>query len=59
MLTRLAATLRGRQSLGEGIEGMGGEGGEGATVVLDENCLVRCTYLLSKPDVILCVEWDG
>lgn len=40
MLTRLAATLRGRQSLGEGIEGMGGEGGEGATVVLDENCLV-------------------
>ncbi|KAJ6005173.1 hypothetical protein N7451_003117 [Penicillium sp. IBT 35674x] len=40
MLTRLAATLRGRQSLGGGIEGMGGEGGEGATVVLDENCLV-------------------
>jgi hypothetical protein len=45
MLSRLAATLRGRQTLGGGlgggIEGIGGEGGEGATVVLDENCLVR------------------
>ncbi|KAJ5654739.1 hypothetical protein N7490_001742 [Penicillium lividum] len=38
MLTRLAATLRGRQTLEGGIEGVGG--GEGATVVLDENCLV-------------------
>ncbi|KAJ5636923.1 uncharacterized protein N7484_010236, partial [Penicillium longicatenatum] len=43
MLSRLAATLRGRQTLGGGlgggIEGIGGEGGEAATVVLDENCL--------------------
>lgn len=45
MLTRLATTLRGRQSLGGGIESIGGEGGEGTTVVLDENCQVRFRWL--------------
>ncbi|KAJ5086127.1 hypothetical protein N7532_010898 [Penicillium argentinense] len=42
MLTRLAATLRGRQgaSLGGGIPAIGGEAGENATIILDDNCQV-------------------
>ncbi|KAJ9212426.1 hypothetical protein DTO166G4_5918 [Paecilomyces variotii] len=39
MLSRLAATLRQRQTLG-GIAALGGEVGEGTTIVLDENCTV-------------------
>ncbi|KAJ5245853.1 hypothetical protein N7468_000836 [Penicillium chermesinum] len=41
MLARLAATLRGRQGLGADLDSFGGDQtGEGATIVLDENCLV-------------------
>ncbi|KAL1846207.1 hypothetical protein Plec18167_002315 [Paecilomyces lecythidis] len=39
MLSRLAATLRQRQTLG-GIAALGGEVGDGTTIVLDENCTV-------------------
>lgn len=40
MLARLASSLRGRQALAGGAGGLGGAAGEGATIVLDENCLV-------------------
>lgn len=46
MLARLAATLRGRQG-GAGAGGIGGIGdvpGEGASVVLDDNCVVCSLY---------------
>jgi hypothetical protein len=39
MLARLAATLRGRQGGADG-GGLGAGPGEGASVVLDDNCLV-------------------
>lgn len=43
MLAQLAATLRGRQGLGGGVQNLDTGGGERATVVLDDNCLVCYT----------------
>ncbi|KAJ5678503.1 uncharacterized protein N7477_004136 [Penicillium maclennaniae] len=40
MLARLAATLRGRQGGAGGAGGLGAIPGEGASVVLDDNCVV-------------------
>ncbi|KAJ5139500.1 hypothetical protein N7448_002908 [Penicillium atrosanguineum] len=47
MLARLAATLRGRQGGAGGAGGLGAVPGEGASVVLDDNCVVCAlrTYL--------------
>lgn len=46
MLTRLAATLRGRPgaNFGDGIPGIAGEGDDRPTVVLDDNCNVCFFY---------------
>ena len=69
MLARLAATLRGGQA-GTGGLAAGLAPGEGATVVLDDNCLV-CYYYpaleqcfeekltVSIGDVILCDSASG
>lgn len=42
MLARLAASLRNRQP---DVGGMAAGAGENATVVLDDNCLVRFHFL--------------
>ena len=47
MLARLAATLRGRQGGAGGAGGLGAVPGEGASVVLDDNCVV-CSLRASR-----------